>query len=154
MSDSLWPHVRQRLLCPCCSPSKNTGVGCLVFLQGIFPTQGLNPSLLHWQPDSLQSEQPKLWDIKVIWKTGGGGICIRIVWCCWQRSRNRWKRAATASAFKPVWPQRAWVSKLFPEMLCSECLSRERHSWQLIVPENIPRVHGKITALHGLLHLN
>ena len=28
-------------------PSKNTGVGCHAFLQGIFPTQGLNPGLLH-----------------------------------------------------------------------------------------------------------
>ena len=26
-------------------PSKNTGVGCHPFLQGILPTQGLNPSL-------------------------------------------------------------------------------------------------------------
>jgi len=28
------------------SPSKNTGVGCHALLQGIFPTQGLNPGLL------------------------------------------------------------------------------------------------------------
>ena len=27
------------------SPGKNTGVGCHVLLQGIFPTQGLNPGL-------------------------------------------------------------------------------------------------------------
>ena len=35
---------------------KNTGVGYHFLLQGIFPTQGLNPRLLHflhWQPDSL-----------------------------------------------------------------------------------------------------
>ena len=35
---------------------KNTGVGCQAFLQRIFPTQGLNPSLLqflHWQVGSL-----------------------------------------------------------------------------------------------------
>ena len=25
---------------------RNTGVGCYAFLQGIFPTQGLNPHLL------------------------------------------------------------------------------------------------------------
>ena len=36
-----------RLLCPWDSPGKNTGVGYNVFLQGIFLTQGLNPSLLH-----------------------------------------------------------------------------------------------------------
>ena len=29
------------------SPGENTGVGCHVLLQGIFPTQGLNPGLLH-----------------------------------------------------------------------------------------------------------
>ena len=28
-------------------PSKNTGVGSHALLQGIFPTQGLNPGLLH-----------------------------------------------------------------------------------------------------------
>ena len=40
-----------RLLCPWGCPGKTTGVGCHDFLQGIFPTQGLNPSLshlLHW----------------------------------------------------------------------------------------------------------
>ena len=35
------------LFCPWNSPGKNTGVGCLFLLQGIFPTQGLNPGLLH-----------------------------------------------------------------------------------------------------------
>ena len=37
-------------------PGKNTGLGCHFFLQGIFPTQRLNPDLLcflHWQVDSL-----------------------------------------------------------------------------------------------------
>ena len=29
------------------SPGKNTGVGCHALLQGIFPTQGSNPHLLH-----------------------------------------------------------------------------------------------------------
>ena len=41
-----------RLLGPWALPGKNTAVGCLSLLQGIFPTQGLNPSLLHllhWQ---------------------------------------------------------------------------------------------------------
>ena len=30
------------------SPGQNTGVGSLSLLQGIFPTQGLNPGLPHW----------------------------------------------------------------------------------------------------------
>ena len=34
-------------------PRQEYGVGCHFLLQGIFPTQGLNPHLLHWQVDSL-----------------------------------------------------------------------------------------------------
>ena len=33
-------------------PGKNTGLGCHFFLQDVFPIQGLNLSLLHWQADS------------------------------------------------------------------------------------------------------
>ena len=41
---TLWPHG---LYSPWISPGKNTGVGSLSLLQGIFPTQGLNKVLLH-----------------------------------------------------------------------------------------------------------
>ena len=34
-------------LCPWNFSGKNTGMGCHFLLQGIFPTQGLNPWLLH-----------------------------------------------------------------------------------------------------------
>ena len=44
VSDSLQPH---RLYSPWNSPGKNTGVGNLSLLQGIFPTQGSNPGLPH-----------------------------------------------------------------------------------------------------------
>ena len=44
MSSSLWPH---RLYSPWNSPGQNTGLGSLFLLQGIFPTQGLNPGLPH-----------------------------------------------------------------------------------------------------------
>ena len=49
-------HVRlfvtpSRLLCPWDFSGKNTGVVCHFLLQGIFPTQGSNWSLLHWQLD-------------------------------------------------------------------------------------------------------
>ena len=62
MSDSV-PRGLQytRLLCRWDSPGKNTRVGCYFLLQGIFPTQGLNPHLLHplhWQAGSLQLEPP------------------------------------------------------------------------------------------------
>ena len=56
MSDSLWPHGQRptRFLSPWDFLAKNTGVGCHSLLQGIFPTQGLNPGLL--QADSIPSE--------------------------------------------------------------------------------------------------
>ena len=44
MSNSLQPHVQYS---PWISPGQNTGVGSLSLLQGISPTQGLNPGLLH-----------------------------------------------------------------------------------------------------------
>ena len=49
MSDSVRPHRQQptRLPRPWDSPGKSTGVGAHIFLQGIIPTQGLNPGLLH-----------------------------------------------------------------------------------------------------------
>ena len=46
VSDSLWPH---ELYGPWTSPGPNTGVGSLFLLQGIFPTQGSNPGLLHYR---------------------------------------------------------------------------------------------------------
>ena len=59
VSDSLQPHG---LYSPPSSPvygvaqARNAGMGCHFLLQGIFPIQGSNPSLvglLHWQADSL-----------------------------------------------------------------------------------------------------
>ena len=44
LSDSLQPHG---IYCSWISPGQNIGVGNLSLLQGIFPTQGLNPGLLH-----------------------------------------------------------------------------------------------------------
>ena len=46
MSDSFWPHG---LYSPWNSPGQNIGVGSLSLLQGIFPTQELNPDLPHWR---------------------------------------------------------------------------------------------------------
>ena len=51
MSECMWPHGLEptRLLYPWNSPGKNTGVGCCALLQGIFPTQGSNLSLMHFR---------------------------------------------------------------------------------------------------------
>ena len=37
--------------------NKNTGRSCHLLLRGIFPTQGSNPGLLHWQMSSLPLSQ-------------------------------------------------------------------------------------------------
>ena len=51
VSDSLQPHGLEptRLLHPWNFPGKSNGVGCHFLLQGIFPTQGSNPGLLHYR---------------------------------------------------------------------------------------------------------
>ena len=46
VSDSLPPHG---LYSPWDSPGQNTGVGSHSLLQGIFPTQGLNPGFPHYR---------------------------------------------------------------------------------------------------------
>ena len=47
MSDSLKPHGLYRLNSGLNSPGQNTALGSLSLLQGILPTQKLNPDLLH-----------------------------------------------------------------------------------------------------------
>ena len=51
------------LFSPWDSPGQNTGVGSLSLLQGIFPTQGLNPGLLHcrWILHQLSHEGSPAW---------------------------------------------------------------------------------------------
>ena len=45
--------ARLLFLCPWDYPDKDTEVGCCFHLQGIFPIQESNLSLLHWQVDFL-----------------------------------------------------------------------------------------------------
>ena len=47
-----------RLLCPWDFSGKSTGVGCYFLLQGIFPTQGLNPCLLHCRQIFFTAKPP------------------------------------------------------------------------------------------------
>ena len=56
VSNSLQPH---ELYSPWNSLGQNTGVGSLSLLQGIFPTQGSNPSLPHcrWILYQLQHKE-------------------------------------------------------------------------------------------------
>ena len=61
MKPTCWGKTEERgrlhlILHACSIAGKNTGEGCHFLLQGILPTQGLNPGLLHllhWQVGSL-----------------------------------------------------------------------------------------------------
>ena len=57
-----WIVACVRLLRPWYFQDKNTGVGCHFLLQGIFPAQGLNPGLLHWQVGSLAAVPFHCWE--------------------------------------------------------------------------------------------
>ena len=74
VSDSLRPHGLWpiRLFCPRDFPGKSAGVDCHFLLQGIFPTQELNPGSPALLADALPSEPP-------------GGLpsfdhCARVMW--------------------------------------------------------------------------
>ena len=64
MSNSLWPHG---LHSPWDSPGQNTGVSSLFLLQGIFPTQGSNPGLLHCRRKTLKVTPKTILDGAVSW---------------------------------------------------------------------------------------
>ena len=84
--------VPPRLLCPLNSPGKSTGVGCHALLQGIFPTQGLNPGLPHrgqallpserpGQPGSLQISLLWFWySMPIFWGFPGASDCKDSTW--------------------------------------------------------------------------
>ena len=90
VSDSLRPRGLQpaRLLCPWDSPGKNTGVGCHFLLQGIFPTQGLNPCLLRCR-QILSTEPPgkplcfihSIDSIHALILISPFSLCILPAWC-------------------------------------------------------------------------
>jgi len=76
MSDSLQPH---ELYSPWNSPDQNTGVGSLSPLQGIFPTQGLNPGLLNCRQILYQLSHKGSSFLKEI-ETELGRICMVLKW--------------------------------------------------------------------------
>ena len=80
------------------SPGKNTGVGCHALLQGIFPTQGSNPGLLHCGQIlyhlSLQGNPRILQWLAYLFSTGAS----------WPRNQTRF--SCTASGCFTSWATR------------------------------------------------
>ena len=66
------------------SPGKNTGLGCYALLQGILPTQGSHPGLLHCTAFSLLSESP----VKPK-NTGGGSLSLPSLGDSWAKNQTR-----------------------------------------------------------------
>ena len=97
MSSSLRPYGLQptRLPWPWDSPGKNTGVGCHALFQGIFLTQGWNPSPMDW--GRLQAMSSALMNLHsgrflTTSATWEAQLCIRILlkcrfWVSWFRNR-------------------------------------------------------------------
>ena len=85
-----------RLLCPWESPGKNIGMHCRFHLQGIFPAQGLNLSLLHllhWQADyhwASRHPVPLITPSKpcLLWFTPLCGF-LHLVWLNGQPTKGR-----------------------------------------------------------------
>ena len=108
VSDSLQLHGLQPigLLCPWDSPGvKNTGVGFHFLLQGVFPTQGLNSSvlhLLHWHLGPSPLAQPGK-------PTGLGWALIQ-----WPMSLYERGRAGRHTVRRPPWKSGGRGGMLYP----------------------------------------
>ena len=112
-------HV-QLFVTPRNSPGQNIGVGSCSLLQGIFPTQGLNPGLPHcrqilYQLSHQGSPQRKYrWEKKSTWKDFSTLLALgeKSVKLQWDITTNLWKQLK-----QKAWKyqrlgrrQRSWVS--------------------------------------------
>ena len=109
VSNSLWRHGPYS---PWNSPGQNTGVGSLFLLQGIFPTQGSNPGLLHCRqilyPLSHQGSPRRLEWVAYIFSSGSS------------RPRNWTRVSCIAGRFFTNWAIRGaiynWYSGANPSI--------------------------------------
>ena len=107
------------------SPGKNTRVGYHDLLQGIFPTQGWNPSLLHWR--------------QILYCLSHQGISRILEWVAYTFSwgssqpRNWTEVSCIAGGFFTSWaPREALVSTTF-------FILWEGHSWFACISKQTKR---------------
>ena len=109
MSTSLQPHG---LYSPWNSPGQNTGVGSLSLLQGIFPTQGMNPDFLHFR--------------SIFYQLNHKGSPRILEWVAYPFSRGssqprNWTRVScTASGFFTTWDNQPICSDQFFDWMWSD----------------------------------
>ena len=110
----------RQVLCPWDFPGKNTGLGCNFLLQGIFPTQGSNPHLLHLQKCSLELSHQGSPNTCVYFQfiliihillVGGAAISATflIQKCCFTRLKSK-NKAEEGTRMKMLW---SYHSKYF-----------------------------------------
>ena len=90
-----------RPLCPWDFPGKDTGVGSHFFLQGIFPTQGSNPDLLHCR--------------QILYRLSYKGSPYQSQNCF--RDFPDCPVIITSSPLHPLSMQEVWVQSLFRELI-------------------------------------
>ena len=110
VSNSLQPHGQYS---PWNSPGQNSGVGSLSLLQGIFPTQGSNPGLLHCK--------------QILDQLGHQGNSRILEWVAYpfssgsSRPRNWIGVSCTAGRFFTSWNTREALTQRLQEFLKVTC---------------------------------
>ena len=145
--NSLQPHG---LYSPWNSPGQNTGVGSLSLLQGVFPTQGLNPGLPHCRQIVYQLSQNllefsikvwqssrTLWELHTILKKKSPSLKH------WQPNENSLLRSQESSNSSHLCWDVLWVVY----MECAECTSPKFFSGTFL-PTNL-RTAGLQTFYQG-----
>ena len=135
MSSSLQPYG---LNSPWNSPAQNTGEGSLSLLQGIFPTQGLNPGLPHCRQILYQLSHKGSWRI--------------LEWVAYSFSSSR-PRYRTRS---PALQVDSLPTELKEVLLnTKEVLLNSHHTWQFLVSHLTSCEILLLTSLHiTLSHCN
>ena len=110
LSQSLRLHGLEpaSFLCPGDSPGKNTGVGCHFLLQGIFPTQGSNPCVLHcrWTLCPLSHQGSKCRSSGIF---HGDSLLEKWMLCVSERITKSWRLwVAQCSGLGGCFPARLW----------------------------------------------
>ena len=148
MSDSLWPQDCSPLGSSVHgdSPGKNTRVGCYFLLQGLFPTQGLNPGLPHhrWILYYLSHQgSPNLGQnhLRSCWRGEPPGLSnwIFLVWvqCTNQSASAGWSitlvilssHESLGLSWVSVWSH--YLRFLFPEITVFSTMIYERKAPEL-----------------------
>ena len=116
LSNSLWSH---RLYSPWNSPGQHIGVGSLSLLQGIFPTQGQNPGLLHCRQILYRMSHKEVHCIGVssINRDNAHAWFRRLKQSIVLFSHHLWGFRATFNLSFPLWQMSAllvWVCEMSP----------------------------------------